>query len=109
MGEKIRPTAYIMGNPVIKTELESAGVCNFFGMGGDDGLTVQIVEDICQVKLEDDVAAVLVGFDGHLRRLRTFATRSADLWSRIRTRTTVTVVAPHPSRARGYRNSGRCC
>ena len=57
---------YIMGNPAIKTELELAGVCNFFGMGKDDKLTVQNVEDICQVKLEDDVAAVLVGFDGHV-------------------------------------------
>ena len=57
---------YVMGNPAMKTELELAGVHNFFGLESDNELTVQTVEETCKLKLENDVAAVLVGFDGNL-------------------------------------------
>jgi len=65
---------YVMGNPAIETELELAGVRNHFGAGKDDELAdetdVQEVEKTVKIKLEGDVAAVLVGFDGHFNHTK---------------------------------------
>ena len=63
-----------MGNPAIETELELAGVRNHFGIGRDDELAdvanPQDVEQTVKIKLEGDVAAVLVGFDGHFNHTK---------------------------------------
>jgi len=65
---------YVMGNPAMETELELAGVRNHFGVGRDDELAEvadpQGVEQTTKIKLESDVAAVLVGFDGHFNHTK---------------------------------------
>ena len=57
-------TTYVVGNEGMREELDNVGIKNF-GVGPDNIVFSQNQAEIAKCKLEKNVGAVLVGFDGH--------------------------------------------
>nr|CAB3242617.1 phosphoglycolate phosphatase-like [Phallusia mammillata] len=62
---KIDGKVYLIGNESMGEELDNVGI-KHFGIGPDNVATSLDYDDIKRCKLDEDVNAVLVGFDGHI-------------------------------------------
>nr|CAB3242634.1 phosphoglycolate phosphatase-like [Phallusia mammillata] len=62
---KINGKVYVIGNEGIGEELDNLGI-EHLGIGPDDTSTSQDYDDIKRCELQENVEAVLVGFDGHI-------------------------------------------
>uniref|UniRef100_H2YW30 Phosphoglycolate phosphatase n=1 Tax=Ciona savignyi TaxID=51511 RepID=H2YW30_CIOSA len=62
---KIKGKVYLVGNPAMVEELDNFGI-QHFGSGPDNQVTSQDFDEVRSCILENDVSAVLVGYDGHI-------------------------------------------
>ena len=72
---KIQGKVYLIGSEGMRWELNRIGLENF-GLGRDLDTPTSDIRELLSVKLEDDVTAVLVGFDPHLNFMKAFKASS---------------------------------
>uniref|UniRef100_F6Q7P2 Phosphoglycolate phosphatase n=1 Tax=Ciona intestinalis TaxID=7719 RepID=F6Q7P2_CIOIN len=61
----VQGKVYLVGNPAMAEELDSLKI-QHFGSGPDNQVTTQDHDEVRSCALENDVSAVLVGYDGHI-------------------------------------------
>ena len=72
---KIKGKIYVIGSEGMKWELDRVGLVNF-GVGPDADQPTHDISKLLKVDLEDDVEAVLVGFDPFMNYMKVFKASS---------------------------------
>ena len=72
---KIKGKVYVVGSPGMKWELDRVDIRNF-GIGYDEDKPTSDINKLLQVRLQNDVDAVLVGFDPHINFMKIYKAAS---------------------------------